>query len=132
MRILIADDEQVLRRYVRRLLEAQGHVVEEAANGEEVLARLGAPGPLPDALLLDMEMPVLGGLETLRRLRAELATAELPVVVLSGRHRWPEPSDDVSRLPPLLRKPFEPMELVEQIERVAFGRAGPFRLPATG
>ena len=124
MRILIADDEQLLRRFVRRLLEAAGHVVEEAANGEEALARLGGPRPLPDALVLDMEMPVLGGFETLRRLRAEAVTAELPVVMLSGGRHWPEPWDDIPHPPLLLLKPFQPEELIDHIERVAATRAG--------
>jgi len=83
MRLLIADDHTLFRRSLRALLEAKGfEVVGEADDGEQVmtLARQLAP----DIVLMDLDMPNLGGLEATRKLVAELP--ELRVVVLTGSY----------------------------------------------
>jgi len=69
VRILLADDHPIVREGLRALLETQSdfEVIAECANGEEAL-RLSAT-LRPDMLLLDLEMPVLDGVETIRRLR---------------------------------------------------------------
>jgi DNA-binding NarL/FixJ family response regulator len=69
VRILLADDHPVVRNGLHSLLETQAEfeVVAECANGEEVLRMI--PKVHPDILLLDLEMPVMDGVETIRRLR---------------------------------------------------------------
>ncbi len=71
IRILLADDHPILREVLRAVLETQPEfeVIAEAANGQEAL-RL-ALALQPDILLLDLEMPVLDGVETIRRLRQQ-------------------------------------------------------------
>ncbi|MGB1676328.1 MAG: response regulator transcription factor, partial [Miltoncostaeaceae bacterium] len=68
MRILVADDEEAVRTAVRRALTLAGYEVELASDGDEALAMLGERAP--DAVLLDVMMPGVDGIEVCRRLRA--------------------------------------------------------------
>jgi two-component system chemotaxis response regulator CheY len=70
MRALIVDDSRFVRGYLRNLLQKKGIECEEAADGQAGLDRLHQ-GPPFDLALLDWNMPVMDGLETLKRLRAE-------------------------------------------------------------
>lgn len=79
-RIVIADDEAIIRMGVRAILEDAGHVVVgEASTGSEVLKIV--PEVVPDVVLLDIRMPAPDGIEVARRLRAEFA---VPVVFLTA------------------------------------------------
>ena len=75
---LVVDDSRVIRKVARRILEDIGYEIAEAADGMEALAWCRAA--MPDAILLDWNMPVMNGLEFLRRLRAEPG-GDAPVVV---------------------------------------------------
>ena len=75
---LVVDDSRVIRKVARRILEDIGYEIAEAADGMEALAWCRAA--MPDAILLDWNMPVMNGIEFLRRLRAEPG-GETPVVV---------------------------------------------------
>ena len=66
---LIVDDSRVIRRVARRILEAHGCQVSEVENGEEALR--ACQTNLPDCILLDWNMPVMNGIDFLKRLRAE-------------------------------------------------------------
>ena len=81
-RILVVDDEPDLRTLANLALSQDGHVVTEAASGQEALALIDAA--MPDLVLLDLLMPRQGGMEVLRILRSKPATAALPVIVLTG------------------------------------------------
>jgi len=82
MRVLVVDDERAVRESLRRALELEGYGVELAADGEEALERLGAPAPA-DAVILDVLMPGIDGLEVCRRLRA--SANAVPVLMLTAR-----------------------------------------------
>jgi two-component system response regulator MprA len=82
MRILVVDDERAVRDSLRRALELEGYDVELAADGEEALERLAQNGG-PDAVVLDILMPRMDGLEVCRRLRRE--GHRLPVLMLTAR-----------------------------------------------
>jgi PAS domain S-box-containing protein len=82
LRVLVVDDDELVQKSMRGILEALGHDVAVASTGEEALARLEA-GEEPDVVFLDMNMPGLGGKGTLPRLRAVRPT--LPVVIATGR-----------------------------------------------
>jgi two-component system response regulator MprA len=82
MKILVVDDEPAVRDSLRRALELEGYSVDLAADGVEALERLGANGE-PDALILDILMPRMDGLEACRRLRRE--GYRLPVLMLTAR-----------------------------------------------
>ena len=67
MKILVVDDDAAVRESLRRALQLEGYEVELAADGAEALDRLKLDGAAPDALVLDVSMPRLDGLETCRR-----------------------------------------------------------------
>jgi two-component system chemotaxis response regulator CheY len=76
---LIVDDSQVVRRAARRIVEGFGFTVHEAKNGAEALAFCQTE--LPEAVLLDWNMPIMDGLEFLKHVRAEYGPAR-PIIVL--------------------------------------------------
>jgi two-component system response regulator MprA len=82
VRVLVVDDERAVRDSLRRALELEGYDVELAADGEEALERLAQNGE-PDAVVLDILMPRMDGLEVCRRLRRE--GHSLPVLMLTAR-----------------------------------------------
>src|SRR5918994_5354393 len=91
MRILVVDDEPAVRESLRRALQLEGYDVDLAADGEGALSRLHANSV--DAVVLDVSMPNLDGLETCRRLRSE--GNRIPVLMLTARD---EVSDRVAGL----------------------------------
>jgi two-component system response regulator MprA len=82
MDILVVDDERAVRESLRRALELEGYAVELAADGEEALERLQLRPP-PDAVILDILMPGIDGLEVCRRLRHD--GREVPILMLTAR-----------------------------------------------
>jgi two-component system, OmpR family, response regulator MprA len=82
MKVLVVDDERAVRDSLRRALELEGYDVELAADGEDALERLAENGE-PDAVVLDILMPKMDGLEVCRRLRRE--GHRLPVLMLTAR-----------------------------------------------
>ena len=82
MKVLVVDDERAVRESLRRALELEGYEVELAADGEEALERLSTP-VATDAVILDVLMPGIDGLEVCRRLRA--GANSVPVLMLTAR-----------------------------------------------
>lgn len=81
-RILVVDDQDANRLLMRDLLESQGHEVLEATGGTEALQRVGEA--MPDVVLLDIGMPGMDGFEVCRRLKADLVTASIPVLLVTA------------------------------------------------
>ena len=82
MDILVVDDERAVRESLRRALDLEGYEVELASDGEEALQRL-ALRPSPDAVILDILMPGVDGLEVCRRLRVD--GNQVPILMLTAR-----------------------------------------------
>lgn len=82
-RVILADDNQDMRGYIKRLLQAGGYAVEAVDRGDIALARCQAQRP--DLVLSDVMMPGLDGFQLLGRLRSAPDTATLPVILLSAR-----------------------------------------------
>jgi two-component system, OmpR family, KDP operon response regulator KdpE len=80
-KVLVVDDAQQVRRVLRTTLAAEGYTVFEAGNGEEALIALR--DSLPDIVLLDVNMPVMDGLETCREIRR---SSDVPIVMLTVRN----------------------------------------------
>ena len=79
-RVLVIDDESAIREAIRMTLEYEGYRVDEARSGEDGIDRIGK---VPyDAILLDIKMPVLDGIEVLENLRAQRVS--VPVIMVSG------------------------------------------------
>jgi two-component system response regulator MprA len=84
VKILVVDDERAVRESLRRALELEGYEIELAADGQEALQRLEANGEgQPDAVILDVLMPVVDGLEVCRRIRR--LGNRVPVLMLTAR-----------------------------------------------
>jgi two-component system KDP operon response regulator KdpE len=117
-RILIVDDDPQIRRVMKMTLSAEGYEVEDARTGEEAQEALRA-SPY-DLLLLDINMPGAGGLETCREIRA---FSEIPIIMLTVRNAE---KDKVSALDAgaddFVAKPFSTPELLARI-RAALRRA---------
>ena len=114
-RALIVDDDPLNRMIVTNLLTKNGFRVAEAADGFEALERLREPESCA-LIVLDLEMPRMGGLELLGKLKASVATAGIPVVVLTGS----EDMESEARLIDLgaddyLEKPVNPARFLARI-----------------
>jgi two-component system phosphate regulon response regulator PhoB len=127
-RILIVEDEEPLTLMLRYNLEAQGYVVESTARGDEAEVKL-AENP-PDLVVLDWMLPGLSGIELCRRLRARVATARLPIIMLTARGEEGERvrglavgADDY------IVKPFSLPELIARIGAL-LRRSSPARIAA--
>ena len=83
MKILVVDDERAVRESLRRALELEGYEIELAADGNEALYRLESSNAEPDAMILDLLMPGVDGLEVCRRIRD--GGSQLPVLMLTAR-----------------------------------------------
>jgi phosphate regulon transcriptional regulator PhoB len=124
--VLVVEDEPDIRDLIVLHLSRDGFRCRTASNGADALTEVRtAP---PDLVVLDLMLPGLGGLEVCRRLRAEPATASLPIIMLTAK------ADEVDRVVGLelgaddyVVKPFSPKELVARVRAVlrrARGAAG--------
>ena len=116
MRVLVADDDEMLLELVSYTLEAHGYEVITAEDGEDALEKVGSFAP--DLIVLDGIMPGMDGLEVLRRLRAA-AAPDTPVIMLSARKQQ---QDVVGGLAlganDYLVKPFMPEELAVRVGKL--------------
>ena len=118
-RILIVDDDPMIRNLVRSILEAEGFDVIEADDGSKGIEILDAePRPINISLVvLDVVMPKLNGLDTLNRLKLHPHTANLPVLMLTGEDK----AEDIMAgytvgADYYITKPFSPAELQARVE----------------
>jgi CheY-like chemotaxis protein len=124
LRVLLAEDNELNQKLITRLLEKRGHDTVVATNGREALAAIEASSERFDLLLMDIQMPDMGGFETTARIRErEAGTAQhLPIVALTAHAT----KDDRDRcieagMDAYLSKPVTANELFETIESVATG-----------
>src|SRR5687767_15706243 len=82
-KILCVDDDDSIRKLCTVYLTKRGFRVEAAANGVEALSLIAGKGP-PDVVITDVNMPLMNGLELVRRLREDRRTARTPIPVLSA------------------------------------------------
>ena len=115
--VLIVEDETDIRDLIVLHLSREGFRCRTAGNGVDALADVRSAHP--DLVVLDLMLPGLGGLEVCRRLRAEPATASLPIIMLTAK------ADEVDRVVGLelgaddyVVKPFSPKELVARVRAV--------------
>jgi threonine synthase len=115
--VLIIDDQADARRLIRRLLEAQGtFLVEEAESGSTALQLVKQS--IPDLIILDLMMPEMDGFALLDRLRAQMPTRDIPVVVVTAKEltnsEWRRLDGHIERL--MTKGDFFVDELIEEIE----------------
>lgn len=120
MHILVVDDDQAVRGSLTRTLQYSGYEVSSAENGVEALARLA--GGRPDAVIMDVMMPKLDGLETTRMLRS--SGNDVPILVLTARDAVGDRVDGLDAgADDYLAKPFALDELLARL-RALVRRAG--------
>lgn len=83
--IVVVDDERPMREFLSRALEDGGHRVLQAFHGRHALSVVASSGAeRPDLVLADVMMPLIGGVELCRRLKADPDTANIPVILMSA------------------------------------------------
>lgn len=125
MRVLLVEDDPVLRSQLRQMLAQAGYAVDEAADGPAAL-HLGMTEPC-DAVVLDLGLPQLDGLTVLQRWRSSGRT--MPVLILTARDSWHEKVAGIDAgADDYLAKPFHTEELLARLRalvRRAHGLASP-------
>lgn len=116
-KILAVDDERHIVRLVEVNLQRAGYEVVTAYDGREALEKVKSE--TPDLIVLDVMMPYMDGFEVLKNLKADPATAEIPVIMLTAKAQ----DADIFRgwssgVDCYLTKPFNPMELLTFVKRI--------------
>ena len=116
-RILIVDDEEDVLELVRYNLDRSGYQIETAASGEEALSK--ARKNSPDLIILDLMLPGIDGLEVCKKLKSDLKTEHIPIVMLTAKG---DEADIVTGLElgaeDYVTKPFSPKILIARVRRI--------------
>ncbi|MED7927115.1 response regulator [Nonomuraea sp. LP-02] len=117
-KVLVVDDDEVIRQLIAVNLNLEGFEVETATDGQDCLDRVR--DIKPDVITLDVMMPCLDGWSTAERLRTEPDTSHIRVVLVTARAQ----DDDRRRglgigVDAYLTKPFDPAELIEVVRELA-------------
>ncbi|MFI6600058.1 response regulator transcription factor [Nonomuraea sp. NPDC050536] len=117
-RVLVVDDDEVIRQLIAVNLTLEGFEVETATDGQDCLERVQEVRP--DVVTLDVMMPCLDGWVTAHRLRTGEATSHIKVVLITARAQ----DDDRRRglgigVDAYLTKPFDPAELIQVVRELA-------------
>ena len=127
--VLVVDDEERMRRFVRMNLELEGYQVSEAENGLQAIEKVREE--LPDVVIMDVMMPKMDGFEALKQIRE---TSNVPVIMLTIKN---EENDKVRGLQlgadDYVTKPFSPRELTSRVHAILrrVGMPGPVVKTAT-
>jgi CheY-like chemotaxis protein len=119
-KVLVCDNEEVLRALVRGALELGDYEIVEARDGDESVELARACEP--DLIVLDMMMPGRTGLEVITELRTESRFAETPVIMLTARAQAEDrEAAEMAGATCFLPKPFSPLELASTVEALLGG-----------
>jgi DNA-binding response OmpR family regulator len=129
-RVLIVEDEQDIAGLIKHTLERGGDIEAQTAASGDVALKL-ALDQSPDLIILDLNLPVVGGLEVCRVLRARPSTARVPIIMLTAKT---SESDRVNGLDvgadDYVTKPFSPRELAARVRAVLRRGKGEAAVPA--
>lgn len=117
-RVLVVDDDEVIRQLIAVNLQLEGFEVSTAVDGQDCLDKVGEVGP--DVITLDVMMPRLDGWVTAIRLREDPATAHIRVAMITARAQ----EHDVRRgheigVDAYVTKPFDPNQLIQTVRKLA-------------
>lgn len=113
--ILVVDDEPDLRFILRRIFEGAGHVVAEAGNGADALTHVRRSPP--DLVVTDVMMPVMDGVELIRRLRGDPTMKDIPILAVSSHGCLATAADSV------IAKPYQPNTLLAAVNALLARKA---------
>lgn len=114
--ILVVDDEQAHTIALTDLLKKAGYQVASANDGFKAIAACKVK--LPDIIVLDLHMPLIGGVEVFNRLRADDRTKDIPIIFLGSRDQTLQDLKTPTDMEDVLFKPFEPQELLSRVKSV--------------
>ena len=115
--VLVIDDDEAIRTLLVELLASEGHRV-DAAVGEAALV-LASERP-PDLIFLDLMMPDLDGFAVIQRLRADIRTRGVPVVIMSASHLLRQHQPELA-VDGILPKPFDLMDVLAWVDQLVPG-----------
>ena len=114
-KILIVEDDKFLRELIAKKLSEEGFIVEEASDGEEGIRKIKEGRP--DLILLDLILPSIDGFEVLEKIKEDLETKPIPVIVLSnlGQKEDIERGLKLGAFDYLVKAHFTPGEVIEKV-----------------
>ena len=128
-KILIVDDEPYMLRIIELSLRKGGHQLIVGRNGREAVAL--ALREKPQAIVMDVLMPEMDGLQALRAVRQDPATAAIPVIMLTARGQiLTRQEAEASGASLFLTKPFSPTQLLNEVERLIAPQPSPEGIPS--
>jgi CheY-like chemotaxis protein len=128
-KILIVDDEPYMLRIIELSLRKGGHQLIVGRNGREAVAL--ALREKPRAIVMDVLMPEMDGLQALRAVRQDPATAAIPVIMLTARGQiLTRQEAEASGASLFLTKPFSPTQLLNEVERLIAPQTSPEGIPS--
>lgn len=121
-KILLVDDDPLMVRMYQTKFELDGNQVSVAGNGEECLSKIGSFKP--DLILLDIMMPVMDGLNTLKKLKENSETKSIPVILLtnvSGSESDTNRGLELGAVAYLVKANYTPKEVVQKVKEILAG-----------
>jgi len=116
-RILVADDDPTIRRFIATLLADRGYEILEAPDGEQAYQMAGEVKP--DLMLLDLIMPFRDGFDVLQDLKREEITSRIPIIIMSVKNREEEIVKGFNLgAEDYVVKPFNSLELVSRVKKI--------------
>jgi CheY-like chemotaxis protein len=124
---LVVDDSMIIRHMICRFLEDRGYTVEVASNGQEALE--AAARKLPSLIITDMQMPAMGGGEFISVLKSKPETANIPIVILTGRSSGYDQGENRAEF-----TIFKDIDIQEQLEKAlaALGKGRAAKAQSSG
>jgi two-component system alkaline phosphatase synthesis response regulator PhoP len=116
-KVLLVDDERHIRHLVEYKLQSVGFTVLQASNGRAALEI--ARREKPDLIVTDFQMPEMNGLQLARKLKEDVWTAQIPLIMITSRgHRVPASELVDTEIRQLLPKPFSPREFLNCVSEI--------------
>ena len=111
--VLVVDDDPVIVKLLQVNFEMEGYTVLTASDGLEACEKAAAH--LPAAVVMDVMMPRMNGLEACAAMKADPATAAIPVVILSAKAQVADVAGGMAVADDYVTKPFDPLELLDRV-----------------
>jgi two-component system phosphate regulon response regulator PhoB len=125
--VLIGEDHPDTLRILKVVFESEGYPVDTAPDSETVLVKAIRNKPL--IILLDMMLPKIGGVEVCRRLKEEISTAHIPIVIVTAKSdQEAKAGAAAAGADAYVLKPFDPTDLIETVNKI-LGRIPVVPLP---